>query len=98
MAGSLEQGIRPYALCDTLFNVSRRLVLRAYCVVIRGIPAHSEGILYGKSPTYINSLHHLWYKVLSLFVFPVPVVRAVHVYSGARGIGLKYQVHFKRRP
>jgi hypothetical protein len=23
----------PYALCDTLFNVSRRLILRAYCVV-----------------------------------------------------------------
>ena len=34
-----------YALCVTLFNVFRRLKLGAYCVVIRGIPAHSEGIL-----------------------------------------------------
>ena len=38
---------RPYALCVTLFNVSRRLVLRAYCVVIGGIPAHNGGILDG---------------------------------------------------
>ena len=37
----------PYALCVTLFNVSRRLILRAYCVEIGGIPAHSEGILVG---------------------------------------------------
>ena len=37
----------PYALCVTLFNVFRRLKLGAYCVVIRGIPAHSEGILMG---------------------------------------------------
>ena len=38
---------RPYALCVTLFNVSRRLILGAYCVVIGGIPTHSEGILAG---------------------------------------------------
>ena len=41
------QGIRPYALCVTLFNMSRRLILGAYCVVIGGIPAHNEGILGG---------------------------------------------------
>ena len=41
------QGIRPYALCVTLFNVSRRLILWAYCVVIGGIPTHGEGILMG---------------------------------------------------
>ena len=39
------QGIRPYALCVTLFNGFRRLILGAYCVVIGGIPAHNEGIL-----------------------------------------------------
>eukprot|EP01043_Picozoa_sp_COSAG02_P010476 COSAG02_NODE_368_length_23727_cov_364.814367_16_plen_95_part_00 len=35
----------PYALCVALFNLSRRLILGAYCMVNRGIPAHNEGIL-----------------------------------------------------
>ena len=35
----------PYALCVMLFNMFRRLVLGAYCVVNRGIPAHNEGML-----------------------------------------------------
>ena len=39
------QGIRPYALCVMLFNMFRRLILGAYCVVNGGIPAHNEGIL-----------------------------------------------------
>ena len=42
------QGIRPYALCVTLFNDFRRLILRAYYVVIEGIPTHEEGILGGR--------------------------------------------------
>ena len=42
-------GLLPiYALCVTLFNVSRRLIWRAYCVVIGGIPALDiGGILCG---------------------------------------------------
>ncbi len=34
----------PYALCVTLFNDFRCLILEAYCVVIEGIPTHEEGI------------------------------------------------------
>ena len=46
-ATAYTQGIRPYALCVMLFNMFRRLVLGAYCMVIGGIPAHNEGILDG---------------------------------------------------
>eukprot|EP01043_Picozoa_sp_COSAG02_P045632 COSAG02_NODE_4195_length_5642_cov_16.342053_4_plen_75_part_00 len=46
MGGEDTQGIRPpYALCVMLFNMFRRLILGAYCVVNRGILAHNEGIL-----------------------------------------------------
>ena len=69
------QGIRPYALCVTLFNVSRRLILRAYCVEIGGIPAHSEGILVGHevaksqvvNQTHTTSLTELY---LDLITYP----------------------------
>ena len=37
----------PYALYVKLFNDFRRLILRAYCMVIEGIPTHEEGILGG---------------------------------------------------
>ena len=50
------QGIRPYALCVTLFNGFRRLVLGAYCVVFGGIPVHNEGIL-GGSRDYTMSIY-----------------------------------------
>eukprot|EP01043_Picozoa_sp_COSAG02_P016016 COSAG02_NODE_696_length_18385_cov_48.260855_13_plen_81_part_00 len=56
-SGSLtHRAYGPYALSVTLFNVSRRLILRAYCMVIRGIPVHSEGIL-GGSRDYTMSFY-----------------------------------------
>ncbi len=69
------QGIRrSYAQCVTLFNVSRRLVLGAYCVVNGGIPAHSGGILDGSRTNYTMSIHsHLIFPqsssaIASIFV------------------------------
>ena len=51
-----------------LFNMFRRLILGAYCVVIGGIPAHNEGILGGsRNFTQCHFYFHSIFSQASLF-------------------------------